>query len=141
FVTEYMLHLRRDLRTLARKIEKMGAEGGVRAPLAALGAPIVAPDEGPEEPERGGFFGRRGKVSAAEDRPAERPSRAEAPASSARYAQSGPPQEPFEQPSAFGPPPPSYSPPPAQSFGPPPPSYTPPPAQAYAPPPPAYAPP
>jgi DNA-directed RNA polymerase subunit RPC12/RpoP len=151
FVTEYMLHIRRDMRALARKVEKLGADGGVRAPLAALGAPIVPPDEGPIEEDRGGFFGRRGKASAAEDKPAERPSRAEAPSptGSARYAQSGPAPEAFDQPSAFGPPPASFSPPPAQSFGPPPPaqsyappppSYTPPPAQAYAPPPPAKAP-
>ena len=138
FVTEYMLHLRRDLRTLTRKIEKLTAEGGVRAPLTALGAPISAPSEEPTLPERGGFFGRRGK--AAEDKPADRSPRADepAPASSARYAQSAPREEPFAQPSAFGPPPPSYSPPPA-AYAPAPPAYTPPPS--YSPPPPAYAPP
>ncbi len=139
FVTEYMLHLRRDLRTLTRKIERLSIEGAVRAPLGALGAPISAQDKVADDAERGGFFGRRGKP--AEDTPAGRPSRADepAPASSARYAQSAPQQEAFGQPSAFGPPPPSYSAPPP-AYAPPPPAYSPPPP-AYTPPPPAYTPP
>jgi DNA-directed RNA polymerase subunit RPC12/RpoP len=142
FVTEYMLHLRRDLRALTRKIEKLSAEGGVRAPLSALGAPISAPEEAPSEPERGGFFGRR--KEGPEERPADRPSRAApetaAQGSSTRYAQSAPPQDAFAQPSAFGPPPTSsFSPPPAQAYAPPQQAYAPP-QQAYSPPP-SYSPP
>lgn len=43
FVTEYMLHVRSDLRALARRIDRLVAEGGApaRAPSAALGAPAA----------------------------------------------------------------------------------------------------
>ena len=132
FVTEYMLHMRRDIRSLSRRIEKLLSEGGVRAPIGALGAPVaVAPEEpepAAEEPARGGFFGRRGGEAPARATEVEAPE----PAPS-RY---GPPAA---QPEAFAP----SAFPPSQGFGPP--AYQAPAAPAYqAPsytPPPSYGPP
>lgn len=53
FVTEYMLHIRADLRTLARRVDRMATEGpgAGRAPSAALGEPS-APPYGFREGER-----------------------------------------------------------------------------------------
>ncbi len=119
FVTEYMLHMRRDIRSLGRKVERAVAEGpGVRAPSAALGAPVLvaADEESAEGPSRGrgGFFGRFGKE--AEENPAPTP----APAA---YAPPAPqdmyPPAPYAAP-AYSPPPPMAAPPP--SYGPAPPA-------------------
>jgi hypothetical protein len=151
FVTEYMLHMRRDIRALARKVDKVSSEGGVRAPLASLGAPPVveSPPEAPAEHERGGFFGRRSRAEAGAERAAPesdaaggRPRYAEAAAPAAApapelYAPPAYNPAPAYATSSYAPAPPApaYAPPPSYS---PPPSYTPPPAYAAPEPAPAY---
>ncbi len=67
FVTEYLLHFRADIRALARRVDRMGTEGGApaRGGAAALGAPALpyaasARDRGPpvreEEPASASAF-------------------------------------------------------------------------------------
>ena len=77
FVTEYILIMRRDVRAMARKLDKFVTEGGgpARAPSAALG--VAAPSFGPppaaaveapgrDEGARRDFFGGRSSVASAQ---------------------------------------------------------------------------
>jgi hypothetical protein len=143
FVTEYILSLKRDLKLIARRLERLAGDAG-RAPLAALGAPIELPppvaipaSDAPLLPGgSGGLFGRRGRdvPPPQEVRPlpppapappplpyaaTAQPSMLAPPSPMAPAAESGPLARPAPSPrSPAAPPPPAPAPPPVAPLSP-----------------------